>query len=409
MREYIDGEILSQELAIGSAWSQTQAVDFLIDLMGILAFVHSFRYIHQDITPHNIVRSNADGSFNLIGFSSIKDLENSYQSLAINDDLNYASYIPYEQEQNLPQFNSDIYAVGVIAIQALTSQAQLERDPLTYELNWQDDVHIDPQLVKTIDRMVRPDYRNRYQSAIEVLADLQSFVMTQIPRRKSDRLKPYVIFGGAICTLLLGFGAARLLSASVNKLPLTPPAPKVTATLPPTINSAIPVNANIPQEGSGSANNWQSYVDKTAGIKIKYAPQWTKKDLQNIVTGEHVMFISPQQNSSDKYQENISVRVERLTNSQTTLSDYTRATFAEIKKYNRSAKIIESSSIILTNRPANLVVYTSKDENSLVIKSLEVWTIDRGKAYIFTYKAEPQQYYQFLTAAMMTINSFRLN
>lgn len=121
------------------------------------------------------------------------------------------------------------------------------------------------------------------------------------------------------------------------------------------------------------------------------------------------MFTSPKQNSSSKYQENISIRVENLTNPQTTLSNYTHSTLAEIKRYARGAKIIESSSIILANRPANLVVYTGKDENSLLIKSLEIWTIDRSKAYILTYKAEPQQYYQFLETAMITINFFKIN
>jgi eukaryotic-like serine/threonine-protein kinase len=396
VREYIEGEILDQELVPGSTWSQTQGFDFLVELMGILAFVHSFKYIHQDITPHHIIRANTDGRFNLIGFSSTRDLGNSWQNSPIDHNLNpnYSNYIPYEQEQNSPQFNSDIYAVGTIAIQALTGKNQIVRDPHTYELDWKNDLNIDQQLVKIIDQMVRPDYRNRYQSALEVLADLQSFALTQIPTHKTHQFKPYLIFGGAICTILLGFGIAKLFSIPTNEPQLIPPAPKVTKTLTSTINQAI---------------DWQYDLDKTAKIKIKYPPKWTKNDLRNIVTGEHVMFTSPKQNSSDKYQENISIRIENLTNPQTTLADYTRLTIAEITKYSQGAKIIESSPVRLANRPANLVVYTGKDENSLPIKSLEVWMIDRGKAYILTSKAETKHYYQFLGTTMTTIDSFELN
>ena len=93
----------------------------------------------------------------------------------------------------------------------------------------------------------------------------------------------------------------------------------------------------------------------------------------------------------------------------TTLTDYSQAAIAEIQKYYQDARIIESSSTKLANRAATLVVYTGKDENSLPIKSLEVWTIDRGKAYILTYKAEPDRYYQFLETALAMINSFQLN
>jgi eukaryotic-like serine/threonine-protein kinase len=121
------------------------------------------------------------------------------------------------------------------------------------------------------------------------------------------------------------------------------------------------------------------------------------------------MFVSPEdKNTSNKYRENISIRVENLTNPQTTLASYTQSTIAEIKRYYQNAKIVESSSILLAKRPANLVVYTGTDENAQVVKNLEVWTIDRGKAYILTYKARPDRYYQYLGTAMNAIDSFKL-
>lgn len=143
-------------------------------------------------------------------------------------------------------------------------------------------------------------------------------------------------------------------------------------------------------------------------MQIKYARNWQQDDALNIITGEHVIFTSPKQSSVDKYQENISIRVEKLTNPRIKLSNYTQAAIAEIKKYYLDAKIVESSSMILAGKPAKLVVYTGKDEQSLPIKNLEVWTIDRGKAYIITYKAAPDRYYQFLETAMTMINSFAL-
>jgi eukaryotic-like serine/threonine-protein kinase len=398
VREYIDGDFLSQELIPGSTWSQTQVFDFLMDLIGILCFVHSFNYIHQDINPDNIIRRSDDGRFNLIGFSYVKDLASTWQNMPNHDvsNINDPSYTPYEQELNIPHLNSDIYAVGAIAIQAITGKFPIEKDAYSYELKWQDDVdpNIDRALIKIINKMVRPDYRNRYLSALEVLQDLQSFALTQIPADKSDRFKPYLIFGSAACLLLLGFGAVKLFSASANK-----------PQLPPKIVAAVSPVA----ETTSSKVIWKKYVDRSAGIGVKYAANWHQEDIRNIVTGENVIFTSPEQRSPGKYRENISIRVETLTNAQTTLANYTQSTIAEISRYYQDAKIIESSSIILAKKPANLIVYTGKDENSQLVKNLEVWTIDRGKAYILTYKAAPDRYYQFLETAMATINSFELN
>jgi eukaryotic-like serine/threonine-protein kinase len=390
VREYIEGELLSQELVPGVIWSQTQVFDFLMDLIGILCFVHGFNYIHQDINPHNIIRRYDDSRFNLIGFSAVKDLGSSDLNPLVNYSVNSnsSSYIPYEQEHNSPQFN--IYAVGSIAIQALTGNFPLNRDADSYEFQWQDDLKIDARLLKIIDRMVRPDYRNRYQSGFEVLVDLQSFAMTQLPASKANPFKPYLVLAGTICTLLLGTGIAKLLSAN-DKPQLLAPMVAATKVIPSTIHPDP---------------KWQIYTDKE--MQIKYAKNWQKDDALNIITGEHLIFTNPKQNSGEKYQENISIRVEKLTNPRIKLSNYTQAAIAEIKKYYLDAKIVESSSMILAGKPAKLVVYTGKDERSLAIKNLEVWTIDRGNAYIITYKAAPDRYYQFLETAMTMINSFAL-
>jgi eukaryotic-like serine/threonine-protein kinase len=391
VREYIDGELLSQELSLGATWSQTQVFDFLMDLVEILCFVHGLNYIHRDINPHNIIRRNDNGRFNLIGFSGVKDLGSTWQNLPENDapNLNDPSYVPYEQAQNVPKLNSDIYAVGAIAIQALTGKFPIEKDAYSHELKWRDEVNINAKLVEIINKMVRPDYRNRYQSAAEALQSLKSFEISQLPKRKSYPSNPLLIFGVAICTLLFGFGAVKLFSALANKPQLSPPV----------IANTTPI---------ASSDKWQEYLDEAAKIKIRYADTWQQQDIHNIVTGEHVMFVSPARNSGTKYRENISIRIENLTDPQTTLASYTKSTIAEIDRYYQNAKIIESGSSLLSKRPANLVVYTGKDENSVLVKNLEVWTIDRGRAYILTYKATPDRYYQSLKNAMATIDSFEL-
>jgi eukaryotic-like serine/threonine-protein kinase len=393
VREYIDGEFLSQELSPGATWTQTQVFDFLFDLSDVLCFVHSCKYIHQDLNPHNIIRRH-DGRFCTIGFSSVKDLGSTWPNLVDEDGrhINDPSYTPYEQEQGISKLNSDIYAVGAIAIQALTGRFPLEKDPYTYELKWRDQVNIHEKMVDIIHKMVRPDYRNRYQSAVEVLQALKAFALTQIPTHRAPQFQPRLIFGTGICGLILGFSAIKLFSASANK-PQLAPSP-IVSTSPATRNDL---------------QGWQIYTDKTAKLQVKYASTWQQEEIHNIVTGENVIFTAPASNSGHKYRANISIRVEQLTDSSTTLARYTQSTIAEIDRYYQDAKILESSTTKLANRPANLVVYTGKDENLMLVKNLEIWTIDRGKAYIMTYKAEPDRYYEYLGTVMAMIESFALN
>jgi eukaryotic-like serine/threonine-protein kinase len=395
VREYVDGEPLSQELTPGVIWSQIQVFDLLIELLSILNFVHGFQYIHQDINPHNIIRRHDDGRLFLIGFGCVQDLTNAWQNLPRQEskNINDPSYVPYEQEQNVSKINSDIYAVGAIAIQALTGRYPIEKDAFSYELKWRDEVTIDLKLATIINKMVRPDYRNRYQSASEVLDALKAFALTQIPVSKYQQFKPYVLLGAAVSTLLLGFGAIKLFSTSAAK---------------PQLSGATVMATNIPTVTTNPETKLQSYVDKLAEIKVKYPNNWQKKDVRNVVTGENVLFTSPVASMENKYQASISVRIENLTNPQTSLASYSKLTIAEIDRYYQDAKIIESSPITLAKKPGSLIVYTGKDENSLAIKNLEVWTIDRGKAYIITYKAQPDRYYQHLEAAMAMINSFEI-
>jgi eukaryotic-like serine/threonine-protein kinase len=395
VREYIDGEPLSQELNPGIIWTQAQVFDLLIELLGILSFVHGFQYIHQDVNPHNIIRRHDDGRLFLIGFGCIQDLGNAWQNLPHEEskNINDPSYVPYEQEQNVSKINSDIYAVGAIAIQALTGRYPIEKDAYSYELKWRDEVTIDLKLAAIINKMVRPDYRNRYQSTSEVLDALKAFASTQIPVSKYEQFKPYVLLGTAVGTLLLGFGASKLFSTSADKSQLS---------------AATVMATSIPTVTINPETKWQNYVDKLAKIKVKYPNNWQHKDVRNVVTGENVIFTSPVANAENNYQANISVRIENLTNPQTSLASYTKSTIAEIDRYYQDAKIIESSPITLAKRSGSLIVYTGKDENDLAIKNLEVWTIDRGKAYILTYKAQPDRYYQHLEAAMAMINSFEI-
>ncbi|HEY9669142.1 MAG TPA: SH3 domain-containing protein, partial [Coleofasciculaceae cyanobacterium] len=86
-----------------------------------------------------------------------------------------------------PRPSSDIYALGIIGIQAVTGlfPNQLQEDPVTRELLWQQHAQVSAGLAYFLSQMVRIDDRNRYQSATEALTVLQQLTSpyppTQVP------------------------------------------------------------------------------------------------------------------------------------------------------------------------------------------------------------------------------------
>ncbi|HZG39674.1 MAG TPA: protein kinase, partial [Nodosilinea sp.] len=177
-QEFIQGHSLADEL--GTPWSEAQVTAFLGDLLGILAFVHGHGVIHRDIKPSNLIRRTGDNRIVLIDFGAVKQVSN--QATALRSGLSHTisigtqGYMPSEQVAGRPQFSSDIYAVGILGIQALTGYppTELDPDPHSGELLWQHYVpKAHPALLEVLDTMVRYDFRTRYTTAAEALAALR--------------------------------------------------------------------------------------------------------------------------------------------------------------------------------------------------------------------------------------------
>ncbi|MBK1989478.1 serine/threonine protein kinase [Sphaerospermopsis aphanizomenoides BCCUSP55] len=178
VQEYISGQPLSVELKQnqqkGHKWTTAEAMAFLEDALGILEFVHSQGFIHCDIKPENLIRRYSDGKLVLIDFGSIQPIDFSTDTeLPISQiPVTSLGYIPPEQFLGQTQPNSDIYALGMIALQGLTglTPLQLKIDPAKHDLPWYaDDTEIDDYLTVFISQMIRYNYQERFQSASEAI------------------------------------------------------------------------------------------------------------------------------------------------------------------------------------------------------------------------------------------------
>lgn len=187
VQEFIEGHELRQELASIKQFSEPEVINLLRDILEILVFVHQQNVIHRDIKPSNIIRRKADGKLVLIDFGAVKQFStqmiNSHGQTSLTIVVGSPGYMPNEQLVGKPRFSSDIYAVGMLAIQSLTglNPKQLPEDPYTCEIVWRNFVEVSSELGDILDQMICYDFRQRYQSASEVLAALDSLPPTFVP------------------------------------------------------------------------------------------------------------------------------------------------------------------------------------------------------------------------------------
>ena len=211
VQEFIEGDELRQELSVGKPLSEIQTIALLQDILKILEFVHQQGVIHRDIKPTNLIRRKQDGKIVLIDFGAVKQVStpttysNGHTSLTIA--IGSPGYMPNEQIAGRPQLCSDIYAVGMIGIQALTGlpPTQLPADPRTSEILWRErwrqntlheKIQASTELAAVLDKMVRYDYRQRYQTPTEALQALQSVtscLSTPSLLSPSDPTQPLVV------------------------------------------------------------------------------------------------------------------------------------------------------------------------------------------------------------------------
>ncbi|BAY48090.1 serine/threonine protein kinase [Scytonema sp. HK-05] len=201
VQELIVGRPLSTEMQVSQPWTESQVIQMLQDILGVLEFVHSYGVIHRDIKPDNLIRRDKDGKLVLIDFGAVKQmcsqLVASPSQITATVAIGTPGYMPAEQAQGKPRHNSDIYAVGMIAIQAMTGllPTQFQENQETGEVVWQHQAQVSPVLGAIMQRMVCYHYRDRYQSATEVLQDLQQLTNPLLATQLS--IPPTYIYNAA--------------------------------------------------------------------------------------------------------------------------------------------------------------------------------------------------------------------
>lgn len=191
VQEFIEGTALAEEFPVGKRdskrWTEKKCLEMLQEVLGILDLIHQHSAIHCNLNPHNLIRRSAGGGLVLINFGAVQPLrpKSDRRKLSLTVPIGPFGYLPPEQLTNYPQPNSDLYSLGLIAIQGLTGMhpGQLKVDAYTGEIRWQEELMgpVSEDLVKILNLMVLHQYQNRYQSVAEVQQAIASLLSPEKP------------------------------------------------------------------------------------------------------------------------------------------------------------------------------------------------------------------------------------
>lgn len=174
------GKVRSRQMSEG------EVIKMLKDILSVLEFVHAENVIHRDIKPANLIRRKRDNKFVLIDFGAVKAMSDQNVKVETVEGesrftvtIGTPGYMPSEQCAGRPNYTSDIYAAGMVAIKALTGidPPDLPSDPETGEVIWRDQRKVSNGLAMVLTRMTRYRFSDRYQSVKEVQQALNAYLV----------------------------------------------------------------------------------------------------------------------------------------------------------------------------------------------------------------------------------------
>lgn len=181
--ELIEGVTLMQYMQKKGALSWKEAAHFSTQIAKALEHAHSKGIVHRDIKPQNIMILR-DGTIKVADFG-IAALE-SAQEQRSDQTVGSVHYIAPEQARGeTPDTRSDIYSLGVVMYEMLTGQMPYDGETAEQialkhiagvavpprQLN----AEIPEELERITLKAMNADIRERYQSASELLTDLEDF------------------------------------------------------------------------------------------------------------------------------------------------------------------------------------------------------------------------------------------
>jgi serine/threonine protein kinase len=176
VQEWIEGQTLEEELNTAGVFTEAEIWHLLQQLLPVLSFIHDQQVIHRDIKPANIIRRLGDRQLVLVDFGAAKYIT-AQTPPNTGTLIGSAEYAAPEQIQGQVAFASDLYSLGVTCLYLLTQISPFNLYDCSEDTwIWRQYLPcpISSYLEQILGKLLQKATKRRYQSAAEVLADVNA-------------------------------------------------------------------------------------------------------------------------------------------------------------------------------------------------------------------------------------------
>ncbi len=186
--EYVDGITLKDYMESEKILNWKDAVHFVIQILRALQHAHDHGIVHRDIKPQNIMLL-MDGTIKVMDFGIAKFAREESRT-ATDQAIGTVHYISPEQARgDTVDARGDLYSVGVMFYEMLTGRKPFDTDnPVSIAVMHMQNVperpssinpNIPPGLEEIIMHAMEKDPNRRYQSAADMIRDIEAFKQNQ--------------------------------------------------------------------------------------------------------------------------------------------------------------------------------------------------------------------------------------
>ncbi|CAN5531493.1 hypothetical protein BH09GEM1_BH09GEM1_00730 [soil metagenome] len=324
---FVDGASLREQLGDGHALPRAEALRILLAVADGLSHAHARGLVHRDIKPENIMLSGRHALIADFGIARAIETAEHGRLTTVGLTLGTPAYMAPEQAAAEPNIDhrADLYAFGVVAYELLSGKppfsgmtqqqvisAHITRapQPLTAV-----NPAIDPLLAHIVMRCLEKDPADRYQSADEVYAAIETLTTSsgEQPGRAPALRGRRIVRVAGVAVAIAMVGSALLL----HRRQRVAVAPLVIATARQvTTDDGLEIQPTLSPDGrfvayaAGNSQRMRIYIRPVAGGRtialsddsgsVEIQPRWSPNGDSLLFLSRNGAYVSPALGGSER-------------------------------------------------------------------------------------------------------------